>query len=101
MSKMKSSVDPDQMSFPFTSKTDDELRGCVFELYKKNSNREFVRHVRFIEAESLNEAEDIASKIDAAYWKDKSVRAVSPEYVWKTFEDLHFSYNMCKSVLGL
>ena len=105
VSKMKNSIiytDPDQqMSFPFTTKTDDELQVNIFELYNKNANREFVSHARFIEADSLEEAEDIASNINPSYWKKQSVRAVEPEYIWKVFEKLHFSYNMCKSVLGI
>ena len=99
MSRMKDMAG--QMSFPFSSKTDDELTGKVFELYEKTPNREFMRHVRFIEAKSLQEAEDFVLNIDPSYWKNQSIRPVTPEYIWNVFQSLHFSYNMCKSILGI
>jgi len=72
-----------------------------FELFVKDGNREFVRHVRFLRAESLNDAEDEVASVLSDYWKTMSVRPVNIKYVWKTYEDLHFSYNICKSLLGL
>ena len=73
----------------------------IFELYVKDGNREFVRHVRFLQAESLDDAEDEVSEIIPDYWKTMSVRHVGHEYVWSTYEDLHYAYNICKSMLGL
>jgi hypothetical protein len=87
-----------QMSLPFDK---DELDGRLFELYTKSPNREFQSHVRFIEADSLVDAEDFISEIDSDYWKKMSIRPVNVEYVWDTFESLHVSYHLCKSVLRL
>ena len=72
-----------------------------FELYVKDGNREFVRHIRFLQADSLNSAEDEITTVLPDYWKTMSVRPVTLEYVWETYEDLHFSYHTCKSLLGL
>ena len=80
---------------------DEELEGHIFELYEKTDQREFKNHVRFIKADSLCEAEDFVSETDPNYWRTRSVRSVSVIYVWKTFEELHFSYQVCKSILGL
>ena len=80
---------------------DDELEGKVFELYEKTSHREFKSHVQFIHADSLCQAEDKAAEVDPEYWRTRSVRAVSVEYVWDTFTQLYYSYSMAKSVLGL
>ena len=79
----------------------DELEGRVYELYEKNSGREFVRHVRFVIAESLDEAEDYIAKVDPEYWRSQSMRPVGVDYVFDKYEELHFSFNICKSVLGL
>jgi len=79
----------------------DELDGRVYELYEKNPRREFIQHVRFVLAESLDEAEDYISGVDPGYWKTQSIRPVGVDYVFQKFEELHFSYNICKSVLGL
>ena len=87
-----------QMNLPFD---EDEMNGRIFELYVKSPNREFQRHVRFISADSLAAAEDQAAETDPDYWKTQSVRHVKVEYIWETFESLHFSYHMCKSILGL
>ena len=73
----------------------------IFELYVKDGNREFVRHVRFLRADSLNNAEDVISEVLPDYWKTMRVRPASLEYVWDTYEDLHFAYKTCKSLLGL
>ncbi len=73
----------------------------VFELYVKDGNREFVRHVRFLRADSLDDAEDDIKEIYPDYWKTMSVRPASLEYVWDTYEDLHYSYSICKNLLGL
>ena len=73
----------------------------IFELYIKDGNREFVRHVRFLRADSLNDAEDKISEVLPDYWKTMRVRIVKLEYVWEVYQDLHFSYNTCKSLLGL
>ena len=73
----------------------------IFELYVKDGNREFVRHVRFLRADSLNDAEDEISEVLPDYWKTMSVRPVKSEYVWNMYEELHFSYKICKSLLGL
>ena len=78
-----------------------ELEGKVFELYERTPNREFKRHVQFIKAESLCEAEDAASEANPEYRRTKSVRPVKVEYVWDTFVELYYSYRMAKSVLGL
>jgi hypothetical protein len=73
----------------------------IFELYIKNGQREFVRHVRFLRADCLNDAEDLVSVITPNYWKTMSVRPVETEYVWETYEELHVSYQTCKSLLGV
>ena len=73
----------------------------IFELYTKNGRREFVRHVKFLRADCLNDAEDLISDIVPNYWKTMSIRPVEIEYVWRTYEDLHVSYMTCKSILGL
>lgn len=80
---------------------DQALEGKVFELYERTPNREFKRHIQFIEAESLCDAEDKASEQHPEYWRTKSVRPVTVEYVWDTFVELYFSYKMAKSLLGL
>ena len=87
-----------QMNLPFDV---EDLDGRIFELYIKNPNREFKSHVRFIKAESLQDAEDYIAEVDPVYWKTMSVRSVKLEYVWKTFESLHVSYHLCKTLLGL
>ena len=79
----------------------DELEGRVYELYEKNSSREFVRHVRFVIAESRDEAEDYIANVDPDYWRSQSIRPVGVNYVFDKYEELHFSFNICKSVLGL
>ena len=73
----------------------------VFELYVKDGNREFMRHVRFLQADTLNDAEDRITEVIPDYWKTMSVRPVTLEYVWDVYQDLHFSYHTCKSMLGL
>jgi hypothetical protein len=73
----------------------------VFELYVKNGNKEFVRHVRFLQSDSLDDAEDLVCEARPDYWKTMSVRSVDIDYVWDVYEDLHFSYNICKSMLGI
>lgn len=78
-----------------------ELEGKVFELFEKTGNREFKRHVQFIKADSLREAEDRVSEVNSEYWRTKSVRPVKVQYVWDTFMELYFSYKMAKSVLEL
>ena len=80
---------------------EEELEGKVFELYEKTSNREFKSHVQFIKADSLSEAEDEATVIDPDYWKTRSARAVTPEYVWDKFIELHYSYSIAKGILDL
>ena len=80
---------------------EEELEGKVFELYKKTPHREFKSHCQFIKAESLRDAEDKALEIDDEYWRTKSVRPVTPEYVWDTFIELHYSYNIAKGLLEL
>ena len=87
-----------QMNLPFG---EDELEGKVFELYRKNGNREFQSHVRFLRADSLEEAEDNIVEVNPDYWKTMSIRPADPEYIWKMFESLHVSYCSCKKVLGL
>jgi hypothetical protein len=77
------------------------LEGKLYELYEKTSNREFKSHIRFIKADCLNDAEDKAIEADPAYWKNKSVRQVDINYVWETFEKIHFSYQTCKVILGI
>jgi hypothetical protein len=79
----------------------EEIEGKVFELYEKTPNREFKSHVQFIKAEDLCEAEDIVAEADPEYWRTKSVRPTTVAYVWNTFTQLYYSYNMAKSVLGL
>jgi len=78
-----------------------EDRGEIFELFVKDGNREFVRHVRFLRAESLDEAEDLVAEVLPEYWRTMSVRWVDEAYAWKTHEDLHFALSMCKSVLDV
>ena len=73
----------------------------IFELYVKNGNKEFVRHVRFLQADSLDEAEDLMSEARPEYWKTMSIRSVDIEYVWDVYQELHFSYSVCKSMLGI
>ena len=80
---------------------DAELDGKIYEIYEKTPNREFKSHFQFIIADSLQSAEDQASAIDSEYWRTKSVRSVGIDYAWDTFEKIHFSYRMCKSILGL
>ena len=80
---------------------EETLIGKVFELYEKTPNREFKSHVQFIKADSLSDAEDEAAVIDPDYWKTRSVRLVTPEYVWDKFIELHYSYSIAKSVLEL
>ena len=80
---------------------EEELKGSVFELFEKTPNREFKSHVQFIEADSLSEAEDKISEVNPNYWRKKSIRPVTVEYVWNTFTELYYSYKMAKSVLGL
>ena len=72
-----------------------------FELYVKDGNQEFVRHVRFVKVSSLDDAEDVFLEAIPDYWKTMSVRPVEFDYVWKTYTDLHMSYMFCKSILGL
>jgi len=79
----------------------EELDGKLYELYEKTPNREFKNHVQFIVADSLKDAEDKATIVDTEYWRTKSVRPVGVSYAWDTFEKIHFSYRMCKSILGL
>ena len=79
----------------------EDLEDNIFELYEKTQSREFKSHVRFIKADSLREAEDLIADIDPDYWRTRSVRNVNIDYAWKVFEQLHFSYHMCKSTLGL
>jgi hypothetical protein len=79
----------------------EELDGKLYELYEKTPNREFKSHVQFIVADSLKDAEDKATIVDTEYWRTKSVRSVGVGYAWDTFEKIHFSYRMCKSILGL
>ena len=80
---------------------EETLIGKVFEVYEKTPNREFKSHVQFIKADSLSDAEDEASTIDPDYWKTRSVRPVTPEYVWDKFIELHYSYSIAKSILEL
>tara|TARA_Y100001972_G_C7549605_1_gene276315 strand:+ start:75 stop:368 length:294 start_codon:yes stop_codon:yes gene_type:complete len=80
---------------------EEELEGKVFELYKKTPSREFKSHCQFIKADSLTAAEDEALVIDPEYWKTKSVRPVTPEYVWDTFIELHYAYSIAKGILEL
>tara|TARA_Y100000034_G_C6681311_1_gene299518 strand:- start:144 stop:419 length:276 start_codon:yes stop_codon:yes gene_type:complete len=87
------------MSLPLEMKADDNEK--FFELYMKNRHQEFVRHVRFFKAESLESAEDAALEVNPDYWKTMRVRPVKMDYVWRVFQDLHFSYNICKTLLDL
>jgi hypothetical protein len=87
-----------QMNLPFD---EDEMNTRIFELYTKSPNREFQSHVRFINADSIEAAEDKVAEVNPDYWKTQSVRHVKVEYIWKTFESLHFSYHVCKRILGL
>ena len=80
---------------------EETLIGKVFEAYEKTPNREFKSHVQFIKADSLSDAEDEAAVIDPGYWKTRSVRPVTPEYVWDKFIELHYSYSIAKSILEL
>ncbi len=80
---------------------EESLQGKVFELYKKTPLREFKSHCQFIKAETLRDAEDKALVVDPDYWKTKSVRPVTPEYVWDTFIELHYSYSIAKNLLDL
>ena len=82
-------------------KNNEEMEGIIFELYEKTPNREFKSHVQFIKAENLRDAEDMATSMNPNYWRKMSVRPVNVDYVWQTFERLHYSYFMCKSILGL
>lgn len=84
-----------QMELPLDDDRD------FFELYIKNGRREFVRHVSFLKADCLNDAEDEISSVLPDYWKTMSVRPVEVEYVWKTYEELHVSYMICKALLKL
>jgi hypothetical protein len=79
----------------------EELEGQIFELYEKSPNREFKSHIQFVKAESIRDAEDKVAAIDSEYWRTKSIRTVNVDYAWHTFEKLHYSYNTCKSILGL
>jgi hypothetical protein len=78
-----------------------EFDGKLFELFEKSPNREFKSHIQFIVADSLQEAEDRISTVNPEYWRTKSVRLVGVDYVWATFEKIHFSYRICKSILGI
>ena len=78
-----------------------KLKNRIFELYIKTPNREFKSHVRFIEADSLEDAENYIADIDSTYWQSMSIRPVSLERLWETFESLHVSYHLCKSILRL
>lgn len=89
-----------QMTFD-DLETDLDLTGKVYELYEKTPNREFKSHVQFIQADSLCEAEDKAMEVDPEYWRTKSVRPVTIDYMWERFTQLYFSYSMAKSILGL
>ena len=80
---------------------DEELEGKVFELFEKSSVSEFKSHVHFVKAGNLREAEDKCAETDPYYWRTRSVRTVSVDYVWDTFIQLHYSYNMAKSTLGI
>lgn len=80
---------------------EEELEGKVFELYVRTPNREFKSHCQFIKAECLTSAEDEAAVIDPDYWKTKSIRPVTPEYVWDTFIELHYAYSIAKGILEL
>ena len=75
--------------------------GEIFELFVKDGNREFVRHVHFIRAHSLAEAEDEVAKVNPGYWKTMSVRRVEESYAWSIHADLHFALATCKSVLDI
>jgi hypothetical protein len=88
-----------QMPLPLGMEAHDNEK--FFELHVKNGKQEFVRHVRFFKAECLDDAEDMALEVNPDYWKTMKVRSVELDYVWKMFQDLHFSYNICKSILGL
>ena len=80
---------------------DEELEGKVFELFEKSAMSEFKSHVQFVKADNLREAEDKCTEIDPCYWRSRSVRPVTVDYVWDTFVQLHYSYSMAKSTLGL
>jgi hypothetical protein len=88
-----------QMLLPLEVKMDDSEK--FFELYVKSGQQEFVRHVRFFKAKSLAGAEDAALEVNPDYWKTMRVRPVKMDYVWRVFQDLHFSYNICKTLLDL
>jgi hypothetical protein len=91
-------IEASQTNLPFAI---DDLDGDIFELYVRGPNREFMRHSRFVVAETLDEAEDMISEVIPDYWKTMTVRSVDFGYVWNTYESLHFSYNICKSILGV
>jgi hypothetical protein len=76
-------------------------RGEIFELFVKDGNREFVRHVRFLRAQSLSDAEDAVVVVLPDYWKTMSVRWVDEKYAWNVYEDLHYALSTCKSVLDI
>lgn len=76
-------------------------QGEIYELYVKDGNREFVRHVQFIRAPSLEDAEDTVIEVRPNYWKTMSVRRVDETYAWSVFEELHFAISSCKSVLDI
>lgn len=76
-------------------------RGDIFELFVKDGNMEFVRHVRFLRASTRDDAEDFVAEIFPDYWKTMSVRWVNEKYAWETYEDLHYALSTCKSVLDL
>ena len=57
-----------------------EDMGDIYELFVKDGNREFVRHVRFLRAKTLNDAEDAVSEVLPDYWKTMSVRRVDETY---------------------
>jgi hypothetical protein len=78
-----------------------ESPGEIFELFIKDGNREFVRHVQFIRALSLAEAEDKVAEVKPDYWKTMSVRWVEESYAWSMLEELHFALSTCKSVLDI
>jgi|TARA_B100001971_G_C18205058_1_gene547065 hypothetical protein len=88
-----------QMLLPLEVKMDDSEK--FFELYVKSGLQEFVSHVRFFKAKNLEEAEDAALEVNPDYWKTMRVRPVKMDYVWRVFQDLHFSYNICKTLLDL
>ena len=76
-------------------------QGDIFELFVKDGNREFVRHVRFLRAHSISDAEDAVAEVLPDYWKTMSVRWVEEKYAWRVYEELHFALSTCKSVLDV